>query len=369
MPISRKTATAALVTVVLWGSAFPGISAGLQAYAPGQLALLRYLFASATMAVIALVRPIRVPRRGDLPGILALGALGFAVYHTALSFGQVTVTAGAASFLVETAPVFAALMAACFLDERLTRWGWAGMLISLGGAALIAFGEAGGIRLDGGALLVLLAAASGAGYFTLQKPYLRRYSPLELTTYAVWAGTLLMGVWGPGLLAQVAAAPLEATLAVAYIGVFPGALAYVTYAYVLARWSVAKTTSLLYLVPLATLPIAWVWLGEVPRVTTALGGLVTLVGVVFVQKWGTVETTATERTAARRAPASARPASARRATADAPAASVRDEEAGCAGRRPSREREDDWSGKNGRKRSPRPEENPSDAERRVLSEC
>ncbi len=309
MSISRKTAAAALVTVILWGSAYPGISAGLQAYAPGHLALLRFLFASATLAGVALVRPIRVPRWRDLPALFALGALGFAVYHTALNYGQVTVTAGAASFLVETAPVFATLMAACFLGERLTRWGWAGMLISLGGALLIAFGEAGGVQVGTGALLVLLAAVSGAGYSTLQKPYLRRYSPLELTAYAVWTGTLLMGVWLPGLASDVASAPLEATLAVAYLGVFPGAIGYVTYAYVLSRWSVAKTTSLLYLVPLATLPIAWIWLGELPAVTAVAGGLVTLVGVALVQKWGTVESATSERTtaeymAAHRAPAS-----------------------------------------------------------------
>lgn len=291
MSTSRKVAAAALFTVVIWGSAYPGIRAGLEAFAPGQLALLRYLFASVTMVAVALLRrvlgrPFQAPRWRDLPAIAALGMLGFTVYHTALNYGQVTVTAGGASFLVETAPVFATLMAAAFLGERLSIWGWAGLLVSLGGAALIAVGEAGGLRLDPGALLVLLAAASGAGYFTLQRPYLRRYSPLELTAYALWTGTLLMSIWAPGLPGQVAAAPLETTLAVAYLGILPGALGYVTYAYVLRHLPVAQTTSLLYLVPLATLPIAWVWLGEVPHVTAVAGGLLTLGGVLLVQRGG-----------------------------------------------------------------------------------
>jgi drug/metabolite transporter (DMT)-like permease len=72
-----------------------------------------------------------------------------------------------------------------FLGERLSRWGWAGTLVSLGGTALIAMGEAGSTRLDPGALLVLLGAVSRAGYFTLQKAYLDRYSALELTSYAM----------------------------------------------------------------------------------------------------------------------------------------------------------------------------------------
>ena len=295
MSIRRNVVAAALFTVVLWGSAFPGIRAGLEAYAPGQLALLRYLFASATLGVVALGRwaagrPLRQPRWRDAPGIFALGALGFAVYHTALNYGQVTVTAGSASFLVETAPVFATLLAAVFLGERLSARGWAGVLMSFGGAALIAFRESqsggAGLTLDLGALAVLLAAAAGAGYFTLQKPFLRRYSPLEITAYAMWAGTLLMGVWAPALPEQVAAAPLSATLAVAYIGVLPGALAYVTYAYVLSELPVAQTTSLLYLVPPAALPTAWWWHGEVPALTAVVGGFVTLAGVALVQSEG-----------------------------------------------------------------------------------
>ena len=111
MTTTQKVIAAAATTVLLWGSAFPGIKAGLAAYGPGQLALLRYLFASLTMAVIALVRSVGLPRLRDGPGIALLGVLGFTLYHGALNYGQVSVTAGSASFLTETAPVFATLMA------------------------------------------------------------------------------------------------------------------------------------------------------------------------------------------------------------------------------------------------------------------
>ena len=286
MSVTRKVAVAAAVTILLWGSAFPGIRAGLTAYDPGPLALLRYLFASLTMGAVVLARTTRRPRWRDVPGIFALGALGFAVYHGALNYGQVTVTSGSASFLTETAPVFATLLAVAFLGERLSAWGWLGLLVSLGGAALIALGEAGGLRLEPGVLLILGAAVSGAGYFALQKHYLARYTPLEITAYAMWAGTLLMAVWAPALPRQVAAAPLGATLAVAYLGVLPGAVGYLTYAFVMKQLSVAQSTSLLYLVPLAVLPIAWVWHGEVPAPAAVAGGVLILTGVALVQGRG-----------------------------------------------------------------------------------
>lgn len=285
MSTSHKLIAASCGTVLLWGSAFPGIQAGLAAYDPGQLAFLRFLFASATMGVVALVRPFRLPCWRDLPGIFVLGLLGFTLYHGALNYGQLTVTSGAASFLTEAAPIFATLIAVLFLGERISGLGWAGLFVSLAGAGLIAFGESGsGARLNEGALLVLAASMSGAGYFALQKSYLRRYRPMEITAYAMWAGTLLMGIWGPDLPQQVAAAPLSTTLAVAYIGVFPGAVGYVTYAYVLSQLSVSRSTSLLYLVPLAVIPIAWIWHGEVPQATALAGGVLILIGVSLVQR-------------------------------------------------------------------------------------
>jgi drug/metabolite transporter (DMT)-like permease len=284
MSIPPKAALAAAITVVFWGSAFPGIEAGLDAYEPGQLALLRYLFASATIGAVAVTRSFRLPHTRDLPGIAVLGTLGFTIYHGALNYGQVSVTAGSASFLVQTAPIFATLLAVVFLGERLSLKGWIGIAVSFSGAGLIAVGEADGLRFEPGAGLVLGAAFAGASYFTLQKTYLDRYTPLEITAYAMWVGTLIMALtWGAALPAQVAAAPADATLAVAYIGVLPGALAYVTYAYVLSHLPVAQTTSLLYLVPLVALPVAWVWRGEVPTATAVAGGLLALAGVALVQ--------------------------------------------------------------------------------------
>ena len=289
MAVTRKSLAAIVFTVLVWASAFPGIRAGLEGYSPGELALLRYIFASLTLACCTFVWPLPLPRTKDLPGFVALGGLGIAIYHVALNYGEQTVTAGAASFLIATSPIFATLLAYWFLNERLTGWGWVGIAISMAGIGLIAFGEAAGVRIDPGAFLVLTASLSGAGYVTLQKLYLDRYSPFALTAYAVWTGTLLMMFFLPGVAQQLPEASWEATLSVAYIGIFPGALAYVTYAYVLSQMPVAVTTSFLYLIPVTAIPISWMWLGEVPTVVSVGGGLIALMGVIVVQKVGKVK--------------------------------------------------------------------------------
>jgi drug/metabolite transporter (DMT)-like permease len=61
---------------------------------------------------------------------LACGLLGIALYNALLNTGEQTVSAGAASFIVNTLPIFTALLAQSFLHERFNRWGWLGSLVS-----------------------------------------------------------------------------------------------------------------------------------------------------------------------------------------------------------------------------------------------
>jgi drug/metabolite transporter (DMT)-like permease len=106
---------AALVTILFWASAFAAIRAGLKGPSPGHLVLLRFLVAGSLLLLYARARGLRPPRREDLPRLFLLGFLGITVYHTALVYGELSVSAGAASLLIATGPVFTAVLSYFFL--------------------------------------------------------------------------------------------------------------------------------------------------------------------------------------------------------------------------------------------------------------
>ena len=290
------TWAAIVCTLLLWASAFAGIKAGMRltpagvpgpdGYGPGEVALLRFGTASLVLAAYAIVTRMRLPAARDLPRILLAGFLGITVYHVALNFGEVRVSAGAAALLIAAGPVFTAMMSVAFLRERLTGIGWFGIAVAFTGVAVISLGESGGVHFEPEALLVLLAAMATAAYFIITKRALRGYSALEFTAYAIWAGTVPMLVFAPGLARQFPHAASSATLAVVYLGVFPAAIAYVLWSYALAKMPASLLSTFLYLTPVLAMAIAWVWIGEVPALLTIVGGLVAIGGVVIVQIMG-----------------------------------------------------------------------------------
>jgi len=281
-----KAVAAALATLVVWSSAFSGISIVVGpggGFGPGETALMRFLVASATMGVIAIATRMRLPELKDLPNIAAAALFGITIYHLCFTWGETAVSPGAAALVIASGPIWTALLAISFLGERLNRWGWTGVALAFSGVAAIAFAGKGGVHFEPMVLFELAASVSTAVYFVIGKKPLRTYTSLEFTSYVIWLGTLPMLVFLPGLLRQLPAAPPTSTGIIVFLGIFPGALAYFLWSYALSRMPASTTASFLYAQPVLATLVAWAVQHTLPSPVAMAGGALALAGVIIVQ--------------------------------------------------------------------------------------
>ncbi|WP_101844710.1 DMT family transporter [Halobacillus sp. Marseille-P3879] len=267
------------IAIILWASAFPTIRVGLDSFQPLHLSMLRLLIGSIGLLIFALATRMRLPDTKDILPILVLGFLGFSVYHTFLSIGEETVDAGTASLVVSTTPLFSALLARFFLKEYFGKYGWIGSVIAFFGVSLITFGSTGEFKFEWGVLIILTAALGESFYFVLQSNYLKKYGFLPFTTYTIWAGTLCMLFFSPGITGAIQDASMESLMTVIYLGLLPTVIPYFAIAYATAKQGASEATSALYLTPALAIVISWIWIGEIPTLLSIVGGIIVLIGV------------------------------------------------------------------------------------------
>jgi drug/metabolite transporter (DMT)-like permease len=276
----RPAIIAAAVTVFFWASAFVAIRAAGEEYSPGALALGRMLAGAVTLAVFCLVRRVGLPPRGAWPGIIASGVLWFGGYMIALNWGEQMVDAGTAALVVNIGPILIALLAGWLLKEGFPPRLLAGMAVSFAGAAVVGLSMSDKGRASVlGVLLCLVAAVTYAAGVLSQKPALRHASALQATTYGCVIGAVTCLPFAGQLFGEVREASATATLNMIYLGVFPTAVAFTTWAYALARTSAGKMGATTYASPALVVVMSWALLGEVPGLLTLAGGLLCLGGV------------------------------------------------------------------------------------------
>ena len=276
---------AVICTLVFWASAFVAIRHLGRDFSPGALSLGRTLVGSACLAVLALGRGMPRPSRRDLVLIAIIGVLWFGVYNIALNAGEQRVDAGTAAMLIQLAPLLIALLAAIFLSERFTLYLGIGLALGFAGVAVIALsGSPGGDRDLLGVLLCLLSAAVYSVSLILQKPLVGRLPAVHITWLACTVGAVSCLPFAGQLWSEAAAAPASSIWWLIYLGVFPTALAFTTYAYALRHMSASNLGVTTYLVPPITIVLGVLFLSEAPPTMAYAGGALALVGVAVARR-------------------------------------------------------------------------------------
>jgi drug/metabolite transporter (DMT)-like permease len=289
-PATSKPPTLALaaagVTVVLWASAFVAIRHVGTEVSPGALTLGRLLVGSLVLGSVLAVRGFRRPARRDWPLLLVCGLLWFGVYNIALNAAEQRVDAGTTAMLVNVGPLLLALLAGVLLGEGFPRHLVVGSLVAFGGVVVIGAATSGRDAGTAGVLLCLVAAVGYAVGVVAQKPLLSRLPALEVTWLACTVGAAACLPFTPQLVKEAGDARLSTLGWVVYLGAFPTAIAFTTWAYALSHTTAGRMGATTYLVPPVTIALAWVLLGETPVALAFVGGALCLAGVALSRRTG-----------------------------------------------------------------------------------
>jgi drug/metabolite transporter (DMT)-like permease len=283
---SFKVGCGIIIAILLWASAFVGIRIGLVGYSPGALALLRFLVASVFMAAIYYSQGIKKRVSwGDRIQLLIAGMAGIGVYNICLNYGELSVSAGVARFIIGLMPVLTVLLSLVFLQEKLSRGVWFGILISILGLVLLAVGENSAPGMQQGILAILVSALMGAILTIIQKQFASVYHPVAIISWVMWGGTLLLLMFAPTLLQEIQTADFQTTSAVVYMGIFPAAIAYLAWGYALKYLSASDASLTLYALPLVSTFLGFILLNEQPSLISLVGSGITLFGAFIANRF------------------------------------------------------------------------------------
>lgn len=276
--------------MLLWSTGFVGAKYGLPYAEPFTFLGMRLVIATVLLALLAVaLRSAGMPRRVQYGHAALVGALLHAGYLGGVFYAiSVGVPAGVSAVVVSLQPVLTAVLATRVLHERLVRRQWLGLLLGVGGVALVV---GPGIAATAGStdalpvrglLACVVALAAGTAATLYQK---RHGDGIPL----VW-GTAVQYAAASALLLTAAVA--TETMAVQWTGDFVLAMVYLVLVLslgavlllllLLRRGTASGVSSLLYLVPPAVAVEAFLLFGERLPILSLAGVAVAALGVALV---------------------------------------------------------------------------------------
>jgi drug/metabolite transporter (DMT)-like permease len=208
----------------------------------------------------------------------------FGFYNIALNEAERHIDAGTAAMLVNIGPLLIALLAGVLLHEGFPRPLVAGCAVAFVGVLLIgaATSHSGADAI--GVVLSVTAAILYAAAVVTQKPLLARLPGLNVTWIACLIGVVTCLPFAPSLVHDLSHASGDTIWWIVYLGAFPTAIAFSTWAYALARSSAGKTGATTYLAPPIAILISWAFLNETPGPVALVGGVICLLGVYVARR-------------------------------------------------------------------------------------
>jgi drug/metabolite transporter (DMT)-like permease len=282
----RLALAAPALFVVLWATGFVVAREGVRYADPMTLVTMRFGIAATLLVVIALAAGARRPTRREAAHSAVVGLFLQTTYVCGV-FAAIDhhLAAGITALVTGLQPLLTACVVGPLLKERVTRRQWLGLLVGLGGVALVVERK---VHFDAATTAGLGLAVAALVGITVGTLYQRRFLPtVDLRTgmacqYATGAVT--------ALLLALAFEPMRVDwtwqlgASLAWMSAVLSVGAYIGFLFLVRRMDVARVTSLFYLVPAVAALFAWPWFGETVTLGMAAGMALAAAGVAVVQR-------------------------------------------------------------------------------------
>jgi drug/metabolite transporter (DMT)-like permease len=272
---------------VLWSSAFAVAKVGIADCPPLLLLTFRFLLAGALMLGAAAVTGVSLKLgRRDLLLFAALGIANQAAYLGLGYVGLRTISSGLSALVISANPVLTAVLAAAFLNERMTWRKALGLVLGVGGVAFIVESRvvAGVEHLDGIAftLVALVSLVTGTILF-------KKFAP---------SGGLWVGNGVQSLSAGFALLPFAVSFesvgeivptwrlfwAMAFLVLFVSVFAYLIWFQMLQTWGATAASSYHFLMPPLGMLFGFLLLGEHVSSVDLIGIVPVALGIWLVTR-------------------------------------------------------------------------------------
>ena len=275
--------------VIFWGSSFIATKVALKELSPETIVSLRLIIASVFLLITALLLKKDFSINLKSHGFIFILAI-IAVFHLMIQVtGLKYTTASNTGWIIGTAPIFMAILAAIFFREKTGLLKIGGIIIAMFGLLLL-IGKGNITNVDliknKGDLLVLASAFTWGVYPMVNKKISLSYSPMMTILYLfiMMAIIIIPFNLNAASVNSVVHLSLNGWISILFLGLFCSGIAYVIWAYSLRDLESAKVGAFLYFEPLVTVLAAWVLLNESITLLMILSGAIITFGVVLVNK-------------------------------------------------------------------------------------
>ena len=273
---------------MLWGSTFFFVAITRPFLPPMSLSALRLLPAVALLLVVVAALGLRLPATvPEWRRVLMFSILNNVVPFALITLALREMTGGIAAIFMAAAPLSALILAPWFIaDERFTWCRFAGIVMGIGGVAVLAgvSGTENGSGTWRGQGMLLLATVSFSGANIYARKFMGGYHPFALAS-AQTIGSLIL-VLPLALLIdrpwQIANPPGYVWLAALAMGTLGSALAPLCHFTVLKRSGAVNAMLSSIVVPVTPVLLGWAFLGETLTLGELLGGVIIALSLVVI---------------------------------------------------------------------------------------